>query len=158
MMNQKQKASLFPILLVACILLASYSIIVSVVSFEIALQNRSIPTSSDESDDNRVLVTLIIESKVENVPLNVTYVVTAIINQTLESLLKEILGSNLEGRYYSGMGFYVSAIFGLKEKVNGTGWIYQELDSSTGQWVSPSVGVTFFLITHSTAIRFTFLP
>ncbi len=159
MLSKNKKERLFPVMVVVSMILATYSVAMSFITFDLALRNRlGSETSSNAEQPRKVMVTLLFESQVEDAPLNVTYVVTADVNQTLESLLRETLGSNLKGRYYQGMGFYVTSIFGLEEKNNGTGWVYQEFDVSTGQWVSPSVGVTFFVITRSIALRFIFLP
>lgn len=158
MLDQQKKVALFPLLLITCIVLGVYAVGISVASFNLALQVANSPKSAGSAVNDHVVVTLIIESKVESAPLNVTYIVTARINQTLETVLKEVLGPHLKGRDYPGMGFYVASIFNLEEKVNGTGWVYQAYDPATKQWVSPSVGVSYYYITESTAIRFTFLP
>ncbi len=152
------KDKYLPVLLIICIFLLGYSLLISFITFDLALKVRSKEPAWNDAEQQAIMVVLLFESQSKASSLNVTIVTTATANQSLEIVLKNTVGSHLKGRYYPGMGFYVTSIFNLTEKINGTGWIYQEYDIMTNQWITPSVGVSYYFITNPAALKFVFLP
>ncbi len=129
-------------------ILASYGVVTTFVSYDLAGRIQVIQSTKEQSI---VAVIIVDGSKRPGNDLNKSFIIQLETNITALEALRRVTGNSVEGNQFSQYGFYITSILNISED-EGWAWTYYHWEGNS--WMYANVGASAMRLTHDTVLKF----